>query len=278
MDPVIFAGILILALIAGLMGSLLGLGGGVVIVPGLVLIFGLPIQEAIGASLVAVIATSTGAATYYVQEGISNIRLGMVLETATTLGSSVGAALAIYADQSLLAVAFAALLIYSSLHMIRRPERLAAETSATAYPTLSATYMDKNTGKEVSYRVRNVPKGLVASFFAGNMSGLLGVGGGAIKVPVMNIWMGVPLKAAAATSNFMIGVTALAGALVYYVSGMLEPVVCANVAVGVFFGATIGSRVAHRARSSHLRKTFAMVMIAIAVLMILKAAGVISAL
>jgi hypothetical protein len=279
MDPILFAGILALAVSAGLLGSLLGLGGGVVIVPGLVLLFGLPIQEAVGASLVAVIATSTGAATYYVQEGMSNIRLGMVLETATTLGSCVGAVLAIYADESVLAIAFAALLVYSSVHMIRRPERLAVEEeNSTRYPSLSATFVDGNTDEEVSYCVRNVPRGMLASFFAGNMSGLLGVGGGGIKVPVMNIWMGVPLKAAVATSNFMIGVTALAGALVYYAAGMLEPVVCANVAVGVFFGATVGSRVAHASRSGQLRKLFSLVMMAIAVLMILKAAGVIDAL
>jgi uncharacterized membrane protein YfcA len=278
MDIIIFAGILIMALLAGILGSLLGLGGGVIIVPGLVLIFGLPIQEAIGASLVAVIATSTGAASYYVQEGLSNIRLGMFLETATTLGSAIGAMLAIYMDQSLLAVAFAALLIYSAIHMIRRPERLATpDEESPGFPELSASYLDKNTGEEVSYCVRKVPRGLVASFFAGNMSGLLGVGGGVIKVPVMNIWMGVPLKAAAATSNFMIGVTALAGALVYYASGFLSPVVSANVAVGVFFGAIMGSRIAHLARSEHLRAIFALVMLAIAVLMILNAAGVISA-
>ncbi|NYT11177.1 MAG: sulfite exporter TauE/SafE family protein [Methanomassiliicoccales archaeon] len=279
MDIIIFAGILIMALLAGILGSLLGLGGGVIIIPGLVLIFGLPIQEAIGASLVAVIATSTGAATYYVREGISNIRLGMVLETATTLGSAVGALLAIYTDQSLLAVAFAALLVYSAIHMIRRPERLATfDEKAPGFPELSASYLDKNTGEEVSYCVRHIPRGLIASFFAGNMSGLLGVGGGTIKVPVMNIWMGVPLKAAAATSNFMIGVTALAGALVYYASGSLSPVVSANVAVGVFFGALVGSRVAHLARSEYLRTTFALVLMVIAILMILYAAGVISAL
>jgi len=278
MDLIVFTGILIIALVAGLMGSLLGLGGGVIIVPGLVLVFGLPIQEAIGASLVAVIATSTGAATYYVQEGMSNIRLGMVLETATTLGSSLGAVLAIYTDQSILAVAFAALMVYSAYRMIRRPERLVfSDEPSTGHPSLSASYFDKNTGEEISYCVRNVPRGLVASFFAGNMSGLLGIGGGSIKVPVMNIWMGVPLKAAAATSNFMIGVTALAGALVYYASGMIEPVVCANVAVGVFFGAMVGSRVAHGSRSSTLRKIFAIMMMVIAVLMVLNAAGLIEA-
>jgi uncharacterized membrane protein YfcA len=279
MEIVVFAGILIMAFVAGIVGSLLGLGGGVIIVPGLVLIFGLTMQEAIGASLVAVIATSTGAASYYVQEGLSNIRLGMVLETATTLGSAVGAVLAIYANQSLLALLFAGLLVYSALHMMRRPERLATPDEATpGFPELSASFHDKNTGEEVSYGVRHLPRGLFASFFAGNMSGLLGVGGGTIKVPVMNIWMGVPLKAATATSNFMIGVTALTGALVYYASGMLSPVVCAVVAVGVLMGAVIGSRAAHVARSSDLRWTFALLLIVIALMMALRAAGVISAL
>jgi len=277
MDAFLILCMLLVSICAGIIGSLLGLGGGVIIVPALVLGFGLPMQETVGASLVGVIATSTGAATYYVQEGICNIRLGMVLETATTLGSAAGALVAVYLDQSLLALAFGVLMLYSAFHMVRRPERLAPPTDAPESPDLSASYMDKNTGEEVSYGVHNVRKGLGASFIAGNISGMLGIGGGSIKVPVMNIWMGVPIKAAAATSNFMIGVTALAGAVVYYAYGLLSPVTTAIVAIGVFFGAVAGSRIAHLTRASSLRAALALMMLFIGALMILKVAGLIPA-
>lgn len=276
MDPFTALGILIASICAGILGSLLGLGGGIIIIPSLVLIFGVPMQEAVGASLVGVIATSTGAATYYVQEGICNIKLGMVLETATTIGSVVGALIAVFIDESLLALAFALLLIYSSIHMFRRTERLAAPEGQGEYPSLSASFTDKNSGEEISYGVKNLNRGLIASFFAGNLSGMLGVGGGTIKVPVMNLWMNVPIKAAAATSNFMIGVTALSGAVVYYAHGLISPVITALVATGVFFGAVTGSRTTRFIKAGSLRAVFSAVMVIIAVLMILKAGGLIS--
>lgn len=281
MEIIAAVGILAFSLGAGLLGSLLGLGGGIVIIPALTLVFGYPMQAAIGASLIGVIATSTGAASYYVQEGMSNIRLGMVLETATTAGSVIGALVAVYTNQQILAVAFGVLLIYASFYMVRRPERLAPPSKgrkSDTYFDLSAGYVDKKDGSEVRYDVRRIDRGLGASLGAGAMSGLLGVGGGIIKVPVMNIWMGVPMKAAAATSNFMIGITALAGAVIYYGYGQISPVVTAVVAVGVFFGAMVGSRVAHRVAGSMLRRSFAVLMIAIAVLMFLKGAGAVSVL
>jgi len=276
MDPFTALGILITSIFAGLLGSLLGLGGGIIIIPSLVLIFSVPMQEAVGASLVGVIATSTGAATYYVQEGICNIKLGMVLETATTVGSVVGALIAVYIDESLLALAFALLLVYSSVHMMRRTERLTVPEERDEYPSLSTSFIDKRSGEEIRYGVKNLNRGLIGSFFAGNLSGMLGVGGGTIKVPVMNLWMNVPMKAAAATSNFMIGVTALSGAVVFYAHGLLSPVITATVATGVFFGAITGSRTVRFIKTRSLRILFAAVMVIIAVLMILKAVGLIS--
>jgi uncharacterized membrane protein YfcA len=279
MDIITAVGILLFSLGAGFLGSLLGLGGGIIVIPALSLVFGFPMQVAIGASLVGVIATSTGAASYYVQEGMSNIRLGMVLETATTVGSVIGAVIAVYTNQQLLAVAFGILLLYASVYMVRRPERLAVPTdedNSEKFFDLSGSYVDKKDGREVSYDVKKLDRGLGASLGAGALSGLLGVGGGVVQVPVMNIWMGAPMKAAAATSNFMMGITALAGAVIYYGQGLMSPVVTGLVAVGIFFGAMVGSRIAHLVAGVSLRRAFAVVMVAIAILMFLKGAGVLN--
>jgi uncharacterized membrane protein YfcA len=279
MDIITAVGILLFSLGAGFLGSLLGLGGGIIVIPALSLVFGFPMQVAIGASLVGVIATSTGAASYYVQEGMSNIRLGMVLETATTVGSVIGAVIAVYTNQQLLAVAFGILLLYASVYMVRRPERLAVPTdeeNRKKFFDLSGSYVDKKDGREVSYDVKKLDRGLGASLGAGALSGLLGVGGGVVQVPVMNIWMGAPMKAAAATSNFMMGITALAGAVIYYGQGLMSPVVTGLVAVGIFLGAMVGSRIAHLVAGVSLRRAFAVVMVAIAILMFLKGAGVLN--
>ncbi len=268
-------GIMVFALLAGLLGALLGLGGGVIIIPALTLVFGYPMQAAIGASLMAVIASSTGSASYYVEEGLSNIRLGMVLEITTTMGSIIGALVAVYTDQYLLAAAFGVLLLYSSIFMIRRPETTCTQKPGPCGPLdLSCSYTEKSDGQKVEYGVKRLGRGMLASLVAGGESGLLGVGGGIIKVPVMNLWMGVPMRAACATSNFMIGVTALAGAIVYYQFGQVQPVLAGVVAVGAFFGAAFGSRFAHRVNANQLKRLFAVLMMFVAVLMFLKAAGV----
>ena len=178
MDLAFAIGILAFSLLAGLLGSLLGLGGGVIIIPALTLGFGYPMQAAIGASLMAVIASSTGSASYYVEEGLSNIRLGMVLEIATTLGSVIGALIAVYTDQYILAAAFGVLLLYSAFHMIRRPEAACDLKSGPCGPLdLSSSYIDKSDGKRVEYGVKKLGRGMFASLGAGGMSGLLGVGG-----------------------------------------------------------------------------------------------------
>jgi len=272
MDAVMALGILAASLLAGLVGSLFGLGGGIIIIPALTLVFGLPIKEVIGASLIGVIAASTGAATRYVSEGMVNVRLGMVMEPATTLGSIVGALLAVYLDQHVLAAAFAAILVYASVYMYRGPQSHVDEPDRCV-ESLSCTFQDPLPGKCVSYKVRNLGRGLLASFGAGNMAGMLGGGGGIGKVPGMNGWMGVPMRAAAATSNFMIGVTALAGAAVLYANGLISPVLAAVVAVGVFAGASLGPRISRRTAGTSLRRAFAVVMLLIAVLMVLQAAG-----
>jgi uncharacterized protein len=277
MEIAVMFGLILIAILAGLLGSLLGLGGGVIIIPVLTLLFGVPMQEAIGASLIAVIATSTGSASYYVDQGLSNIRLAMVLEVATTIGSVIGALVAVYTDQYILAAAFGFLLLYSSFYMLRRPENICLGPTGPCGPLdLSCSYDDKAKHERVEYGVKNLGKGMLASAAAGGTSGLLGVGGGIIKVPVMNLWMGVPMRAACATSNFMIGVTALAGAIVYYQFGQIDPLLAGVVAVGAFIGAAIGTRTSHRFEGDQLKRVFGVVMILVAVLMFLKAFGVIA--
>jgi len=280
MDAVTALIIILLSLVAGLIGSLLGLGGGIIVIPVLTLGLGFEMKEAIGASLIGVIAASTGAATRYVREGYTNIKLGMLLETATTVGSVLGALIAVYLDQEVLFILFASILVFSAYRMLTRkevvytPEELKGSTGPI---DLSCSYLDPKTGKEVSYGVKGMKAGLFASVCAGGLSGLLGVGGGVIKVPVMNSHMCVPIKAATATSNFMIGVTALSGALIYYRYDLIEPVLAGLVGIGVLVGAMAGSRVADRIESSSLKRAFSAFLLFVAVLMVLKAFGILEA-
>jgi uncharacterized membrane protein YfcA len=281
MDLLLTLAVLVVALIAGTLGSLLGLGGGIIVIPALTLALGFNMQEAIGASLVGVIASSTGAAARYVHEGFTNVRLGMLLETSTTIGSVLGAIVAIYLDQKILLLFFSAILVYSSFHMLTkkekvfRPEDIEKEGQLL---DLSCTYVDPKSGSEVCYGVKGVKTGLGASLAAGGLSGLLGVGGGVIKVPVMNACMCVPMKAATATSNFMIGVTALAGALIYFRHGLIEPVLGASVAIGLLFGAMIGTKLIDHVDNASLRRMFGAILILVAILMVLKALGILEAL
>lgn len=273
MDLLLTAGVLLASAFAGIIGSMFGLGGGIIIIPLLTLGLGFEMKDAIGASLIGVIASSTGAAGRYVSEGLVNIRLGMLMEPATTVGSIAGAFLAVYLDQEILALAFAAVLLYSAYYMFKKPEVTVHSRREGFCRFLDSSYVDPQTGEKVEYGVHNLRRGLLASFAAGNMSGMLGVGGGIVKVPAMNVWMGVPMRAATSTSNFMIGVTAVAGASVLYVNGLVPPVLAATVALGVFGGASIGPRLVRHTAGRTLRRYFAIVLIAISALMVLEALG-----
>ncbi len=274
MEPLIAIGIIVAALLAGLIGSLFGVGGGIIISPVLTLVFNIPLKEAIGASLVGVIATSTGAASRYVSQGLVNIRLGMIMEPATVVGSIIGAATAILIQEFYLAAAFGILLLYGTYYMIRGPEAtIHYRSPKEKLPDFCGIYYDGLERKTICYESRNIPKGIGASFGAGITSGLLGIGGGLIQVPVMNVWMGVPMRAATATSNFMIGVTALAGAIVFYVNGLIEPVLAGTVAVGIFLGAMLGAMLSQKITSANLRRYFALLTFIISILMFLKAFG-----
>jgi uncharacterized protein len=261
----IFAG----SLLAGFLGALTGLGGGVVVVPLLMVVFHVDIHYAIGAALVSVIATSSGAAAAYIREGYSNIRVGMFLEIATTAGAIAGAALVLYLRTSAIAVIFGLVLIYSALVSFRHgsptrqdqgPDRIATWLHMdSAYPT--------RTGFE-AYHVRGVPMGFLLMVVAGVLSGLLGIGSGAVKVLAMDKAMKLPFKVSTTTSNFMIGVTAAAGAGIYFTRGYIDPGLAMPVMLGVLAGSLTGARVLAGAQVRVLRIVFAVVIGALAIEMI----------
>lgn len=274
---------------AGVFGALLGLGGGVIMIPILTLGFHVPMHTAIAASVVAVIATSSATAIHYVADRVSNIKLGMTLEIATTIGAVIGGLLAAHSPDKVLRIVFAVFLIYTAVSMVRGGERGAKKETAAAAEGDGGTapnaesqdlgvwgdhFYDPSQKREVAYRVGRMPFGLAASFIAGNLSGLLGVGGGLIKVPAMTMLMGVPFKAAAATSNFMIGVTAVASAFIYYGEGLVNPLVTAPVAIGVFIGASWGAKIAPRISSRWLVQAFSVVLVLEAILMSTQAMGI----
>jgi uncharacterized membrane protein YfcA len=257
------------SLVAGFLGSLTGLGGGVVIVPLLALGFGVDIRYAIGASLVSVIATSSGAAAAYVREGYSNIRIGMFLEIATTFGALVGASLATGLPTSAIAIIFGMVLIYSA-YLSGRPR---AEEPSTASSDLLAKIlrMDGSYPGSISpmyYHVRAIPGGFSLMFVAGVLSGLLGIGSGAVKVLAMDQVMRIPFKVSTATSNFMIGVTAAASAGLYLSRGYIDPGLAMPVMLGVLLGSLLGARLLPGAKTRTLRVAFAFVILGLGVEMI----------
>src|SRR5579859_3067976 len=257
------------AVAAGFLGALTGLGGGVVLVPMLVLLFGVDIRYAIGASLVSVIATSSGAAAAYVREGYSNIRVGMFLEIATTLGALSGAVVATRVPTSGLAIVFGCVLLYSAYLSGHRRDHSSAEGPPDRWATLlrlDSTY--PTPAGERRYHVRGVPAGFGLMYVAGVLSGLLGIGSGAVKVLAMDHAMRLPFKVSTTTSNFMIGVTAAASAGVYLRRGYIDPGLAMPVMLGVLIGAFLGTHVLVRARTRVLRLVFALVILALGIEMI----------
>jgi uncharacterized protein len=296
---------------AGLFGSLLGLGGGILIVPLLTLGFGLPLITAVGVSLVCVIMTSGAAAGVYLERHVANLRLGMTLELFTAIGALVGGMVAFLIPERALEGLFAALLVYTALTMARRRDASApapaagtAGERATAGPeddslddvvrddpepppgvTASTTpglAMSSPSAAEPSfvdglagpgYTIHRLGFGIVGAVAAGVASALLGIGGGLVKVPVMHVVMGVPLRVATATSNLMIGITASAGAIIYLLRGGLDAYAAAPTAIGVFIGASVGSRVAHRIHLGVLRGLFVVILLYTAWQMLQRAIG-----
>ena len=259
---------------AGLFGSLLGLGGGVLLVPLLTLGFGLPLREAVGVSLVAVIVTSSASASVYLERHVANLRLGMTLELFTASGALVGGLIAFLLSDQVLAALFTILLVYTAITMARRREPAAA-TASVEVGSLAVDSLAEDRPPDLTapatqpvpapdappYAIRNLGPGIVGSLFAGLVSALLGVGGGLVKVPLMNLVMGIPLRVATATSNLMIGITAAASAIIYLLRGGIDPYVAGPTAVGVFLGAALGSRTAHRVDVRVLRWLFVVVLL-----------------
>jgi len=257
------------SLLAGFLGALTGLGGGVVIVPMLTLLFGVDIKYAIGAALVSVIATSSGAAAAYVREGYSNIRVGMFLEMATTIGALTGAAIALYLRAGVIAVIFGVVLLYSAYASYRQKSRVTKDEGADRIATwlcMDSSFPTAN-GLE-NYHVRRVPLGFLIMFVAGVLSGLLGIGSGAVKVLAMDQAMKLPFKVSTTTSNFMIGVTAAASAGIYLSRGYIDPGLAMPVVLGVLAGSLLGARVLARTQVKTLRIVFSAVIGVLAVEMI----------
>jgi hypothetical protein len=261
--------VLVGSLLAGFLGSLTGLGGGVVIVPLLALAFHVDMRYAIGASLVSVIATSSGAAAAYVREGYSNMRIGMFLEIATTVGAIFGAIIATHVSTSTIAIVFGLVLIYSA-YLSLRPQP--ANTGDPHPDALSrALRLDGSypaAGGQQSYTVHHIPLGFGLMFGAGTLSGLLGIGSGAIKVLAMDQAMRVPFKVSTTTSNFMIGVTAAASAGLYLARGYIDPGIAMPVVLGALAGSMLGARVLVKARTKSLRFIFSTVIVVLGIEMI----------
>jgi uncharacterized membrane protein YfcA len=257
------------SLAAGFLGALTGLGGGVVLVPLLTLFFHVDIRYAVGASLVAVIATSSGAAAAYVKEGFSNIRIGMFLEIATTLGALVGAFLALKVPTHAIAIIFGLVLLYSAWLAGRPQPPLSESPEPDPLATrlrLNGTYPSLTGPKE--YYIRRVPAGFGIMFGAGTLSGLLGIGSGAVKVLAMDQAMRIPFKVSTTTSNFMIGVTAAASAGVYLGRGYIDPGITMPVMLGVLAGSLLGTKVLLKAKTRSLRSVFTIVILVLALEML----------
>ena len=262
------------SLLAGLAGALLGLGGGIIVVPALTLLFGIDIRLAVGASVVSVIATSSGAAAAYVREHMTNLRVAMFLEIGTTTGAITGAFVAGHIHVRWLFLIFGVMMGYSAIEMFRKrhqaeggavpPDRLADRLR------LHGSYYDQVLDKQVDYRVTHTMLGLGLMYVAGMVSGLLGIGSGALKVPSMDLAMRLPIKVSTATSNFMIGVTAAASAGVYFARGDINPLIAAPVAAGVLVGATGGSRLLPRLKNRLIRSIFVLVLLWISAEMLWK--------
>ncbi|MCL4538860.1 MAG: sulfite exporter TauE/SafE family protein [Bacteroidetes bacterium] len=276
-----FIFLFLIAIFAGFFGALVGIGGGVIIVPALTLLFHLPIHMAIAASIVSVIATSIAGARSYVDQQITNVRLGMFLEISTTGGALVGALVGVLMHGYLLSLIFGALIFYMAIMSYRSRNKEESMIDSGAYDSgrldgvakslqLEGTYHDEALGRDVRYFATKPISGSVVASLAGVGSGLLGIGGGVIKVAAMNSMMSIPMKASVATSKFMIGVTAATSAVVYFIAGGINVYVVAPVAIGTMLGATGGSIVMNKLHSKVIKMIFFLLMIYLGYEMIVK--------
>ena len=274
LGPVDILVILLASIVAGFVGALFGLGGGVLIIPFLTLVEGVPVPLAVGASIVSVVATSSASAATYVQDRLTNLRLGMFLELGTVAGAITGAFVALYLSASVLFILFGLILLYATIIMIRSrgidfPTNVKPDKTSRIL-ALGNQYEDHSLNRMIKYEVTRTPLTVFIGYAAGIVSGLLGVGGGIINVPTMNLVSKVPVKVASATSNFMIGVTAAASASVYLLRGDVHPLLAAPLIIGVAGGALIGTRVLKVTPPTRMKVAFGILLAAISLLMILK--------
>ena len=269
--------IFLVSILAGIFGSVVGLGGGVVVIPVLTLFFGVDIHFAIGASIIAIIGTSSGAASTYIKDRLTNLRVGMFLELGTTAGAIVGAALAAYVNSAALELIFGTILLITLIPILMKiGEDLPKNPELKGLSKrlrLTGAYSEPD-GREVHYNATRPKTGLFGMVVAGMLSGMLGIGSGGFKVLSMDLAMKLPMKVSTTTSNFMIGVTAAASAGIYFARGDVNPLIIAPVALGILIGAVIGARVTVKARNPTIRKFFAIVLALAAVEMILSAYGI----
>ena len=267
---------LLVGLFAGILGALLGLGGGIVITPVLTLLFGVDSKYAVGASIIAVLATSSGSAIAYLKDDMLNLRIAMFLEIFTTLGAFVGAVLSVITDSQFLFFLYGALMLFQAFNMYqkirsKKEEHLPSQNDVIAEKlNLSGEYFDKGLNRTIKYQVANVPGGSIVMFFAGVMSALLGIGAGAFKVLAMDTVMKMPLKASSATANFMMGVTGTASAIFYLFVGQINPVLVTPIALGVLVGSFIGSRIMPYVPVKVLRWIFLVALLALGMQMFIR--------
>ncbi len=266
------------ALVAGAFGALAGLGGGIIIVPVLTLFFGINVHYAIGASVVSVIATSSGAAATYIKANITNVRVGLFLEMATTVGALSGAFIGVYLGGPVLFLVFGLVLGLSAFVMWRKrdeelPEGVVPDKWSRQLK-LGNQYYDTALKQEIKYEVQGTKLALGLMYVAGVVSGLLGIGSGGLKVPALDIAMKLPIKVSSATSNFMIGVTAAASAGVYLARGYINPYLAAPVALGVLLGSVVGTHLLLILKGQVIRKLFIVVLVILTIQMLLKAFGI----
>ncbi len=274
MDPVILIGLIVMGIIAGTLGALFGLGGGIIFVPVLMIVFGLAPTEAVAISLIGIIAGSVGASTIFVDKGLSNVRLGLLLEITTAAGAIIGAFVATLLEEWILMVIFSIIVYISAYRMFRTTEKVVEPTSTDG--RFSFEYNDEATGENIPYEIQNIKGGMALCTVAGMISSMTGVGGGMVKVPLMNIYMHVPMKAASATSSYMIGITAFSGAITYFLGGQVLLEYAAGVAIGAFLGALVGTTITRRLNARHLRKYFSVFVFFMATIVLLRAFGVIA--
>tara|TARA_Y100000590_G_scaffold66244_1_gene71712 strand:- start:11684 stop:12523 length:840 start_codon:yes stop_codon:yes gene_type:complete len=268
-EILLFVYILSTSFIAGIIGSLLGLGGGIILVPALTILFDLPIHQAIGVSFIGVLVNSSSSSIVYIKNRITDLRLSSILELGAVTGSIIGAYAALQIDSSILSVIFGIVLGYIAINMYVKSRKNLENNNIESKSNDERKYFDESTNEIITYSVKREKEGTIISVIGGIFSGLLGLGGGAIFVPIMNRIMNIPIKVAIATSSFMIGVTSLVGALIFFNNGLIDVTLVSPIILGIFFGAQIGSRINKVIDKQILTNIFCIVLIYIALRMII---------